>query len=593
MKSYKKLSLVQQLYLLFTLTVLVILGSALLFYFVSFRSLRSKESKYLENMLNHVTEQTENILSSIELITDTIVNTSASNYLLSETNLNQRFSYKQSLNRLVTEMVKSNPSIITILLLDKEGQVYSYNGYDYSLANRLNSRYQIYSPTVYSNGFTGVLTLPGLEDAYYAHIQPVYLQASPKTDENQLGFCLTLCTCTPLIQICSKTASSPGSQFMILDSDNQILAADLEAESFLQLPLTENFFHSDQTSYSENLNGETYLIHQIPTLSTSSWKAVSVVPYSDITADLQFFHAIACLFIVVLLLAFLFLIRQTTKNITNPLLKIINFVRQEPYYTLHHRLEITEPREICNLSSSINHMLEEINQLNHTILYNQAKMYEIELANNRARLSALQNQINPHFLYNTLDSIQGLTYLGRDHEIRIIISALSYLMRYNVKGKEQVTVSEELKCVQRYLQIIDIRFSQRFHATLHIDPAIEKFKMPRFFLQPLVENAIIHGLEPRPGEGYLVLTGSLIHGNLLHFECKDNGIGISEEKLKKIQQTLKATVSATEFSSSNSHIGLFNIHLRLKLIYGDSYGLTIHSVPGKHTVVCIDFPKID
>ena len=102
-------------------------------------------------------------------------------------------------------------------------------------------------------------------------------------------------------------------------------------------------------------------------------------------------------------------------------------------------------------------MPDQINQMSHSVLQNQARLYEAELANNRARLDALQSQINPHFLYNTLNAIRGLTYLNKNEEIRSSISALSFIMRYNVKGDEMVLIKDELTCIKNYLKIIEIR----------------------------------------------------------------------------------------------------------------------------------------
>ena len=236
-------------------------------------------------------------------------------------------------------------------------------------------------------------------------------------------------------------------------------------------------------------------------------------------------------------------------------------------------------------------MPDQINQMSHSVLQNQARLYEAELANNRARLDALQSQINPHFLYNTLSTIRGLTYLNKNEEIRTTISALSFIMRYNVKGDEMVLIKDELTCIKNYLKIIEIRFPGRFEIHLQVDPCVMECSMPRFLLQPLVENAILHGLEPMPGSGSLTLSVSLTPENLLYVECTDNGVGITSEKLRHLLHMLEQTNCETSSNNTHAHIGLLNIHLRLKLIYGNSYGLSISSEPMKQTTISAAFPS--
>lgn len=590
MKSYKNLPLKRQFYILFAMAALIVFGSAFLFYRVSFRSLRDKESRYMENMLSQVAQRTEDITGSVKLVAKTVSGSPATIHLLTETNSTQKWAYRQTLNNLITELSNSNPSIQMILLLDTKGKVYSFNGYDYSLASRLDAQYRLFSPGNYAGGFTGAMTLSDSPSVYYACTQPVYLQGKPATEENKLGTCLILCNSDALYEACSSTASSEHSFFAVLDSGSQILSEN-QKDSQFDTDILPAILSQDSGDTYRKIDGVSYLVNQLPSLSVTGWSVVSIVPYSDISADLSRFHAIALLFMAILLFTFLVLIRQIMKNITLPTLEIVDFVRENPYDILHRHLDIKGPPEIRELALGINQMLEQINGLTHTVLQNQSRMYEIELGNHQARLSALQSQINPHFLYNTLDAIRGLTYLGKQEEIRTILSALSHIMRYNIKGEEIVSVEEELLCVQKYIQIIDMRFSGRFEINLQIQEEIRTCKMPRFLLQPLVENAIFHGLELRPGKGALSLVCSLGEDHVLRFTCTDDGVGIPEEKLEKLQEALASDSFLSQKDKGNAHIGLRNIHLRIRLLYGAPYGLSITSAQGLGTTVRLNFPS--
>lgn len=591
MKRFEKESLIRQIYTTFALIIAVTLVFALLFYRISFLSLRNKESRYMSNMLTQVAQQTEDITTSIQLMGTTIANSTSAVYLLGETNITQKLEYKQSLTKLIAEMSKSNPSIKDILLIDLQGKVYGFSSYNYSLASQLNQKYNLFSSTEYTQGFTGALTLSDSSTTYYAYIQPVYEKGIASQEESKkLGSCLILCSCDPLYKACGNTASSENSLFVILDTSNQIIAQNQSVNQALDTEIIRSILASDELSFSEKINGKSHLIHQQPSLPDTGWKVSSVVPYSDISSDLNMVRFIAYLFFFILLSAFGLLIWLIMKNLTRPLLKIVDFTQHDAYYALHHSLEIDRPLELKNLASSINQMLKRINELNHTVLNNHARMYEIELANNRAQIYALQSQINPHFLYNTLNTIQGLTYLGKDEEIRTAIAALSFVMRYSIKGDEMVRVNDEIQCIEKYLQIIDIRFSRRLQISISVDDSIRNYKMPRFLLQPLVENAIFHGLEPKPGKGNLTLTGTLVSDSILHFVCTDDGVGIAAEKLAALQAALHDDTEIMGEQNSHEHVGLLNIHRRLQLMYGPAYGVSLSSTPGEGTVVCLDFP---
>ena len=589
MKRYEKDSLIRQIYTTFALIIAVTLVFALLFYRISFLSLRNKESRYMTNMLTQVAQQAEDITASIRLIGSTIANSNAAVHLLGETNMTQKLEYKQSLNKLIAEMSKSNPSAEDILLIDLQGKVYGFSSYDYSLASQLNQKYHLFSSAEYTQGFTGALTIS--DSTYYAYIEPVYEKGvvTPEASE-KLGSCLILCSCDPLYKACGNTASSENSLFFILDTSDQIIAQNQRENQTLDPEIIHSLLARDELSFSEKVNGRSHLIHQQPSLPDTGWKVSSVVPYSDISSDLNKVRIIAYLFFFILFSAFGILMWLIMKNLTHPLLRIVDFTQHDAYYALHHSLEIDGPLELRNLAGSINQMLKRINELNRTVIQNHARLYEIELANNRAQLYALQSQINPHFLYNTLNTIQGLTYLGKDEEIRTAIGALSFVMRYSIKGDEIVLVNDEIQCIEKYKQIIDIRFSRRMQISISVDDSIRNCKMPRFLLQPLVENAVFHGLEPRPGKGNLTLTGTLVSGSILHFVCTDDGVGIAAEKLAELQTALHDDTQVMREQNTHEHVGLLNIHQRLQLMYGPAYGISLSSKPGEGTVVCLDFP---
>lgn len=575
MKYFQQSPLLKRLCIMFAISIFIALGTTFLFYMISFHSMHNEKSNYVENISANMMQSTEDITASVTLMAETISNASFTHSFLTETNIAQKTEHRQLINRLISKFIKSSPHISNILLLDNKEKIYSFSSFDYSLASSLDQQYHILSRDIYSTGFTDALYLSDTDTTYYVYTQTIYddIYASNK---KKIGTCVIICSCNSLSRICENAATSDQSLFAILDSDNHILASNHPTDTAYQMLSTND--------------GKEHLIIECKSPTLQDWSIYCSVPYKELYSDLMLIRYFAVLLIIIMFLSFLLLAYHIIKNVVFPLIKGISFLQNDPYYVLHNRLESKGDSDIDTLFTNINQMLNQINDLTHTVLQNQAQMYDIELSKNQAQLLALQTQINPHFLYNTLNSIQGLAYQGKCNEICTSIASLSYMMRYNLNGNKMTCVKDEFLCIEKYLQIIELRFPKRFQFHLDVDDSILSYEMPRFLLQPLVENAISHGLEPRAGKGTLTLTASLLEGSILHFECIDNGVGIPLDKLESLRQKLEDTSLIHNPKSENhSGIALTNIHMRIRLIYGTPYGLSIYSTP-EGTTVCADFP---
>ena len=578
MKLFQKHSLIRKLYILFAMTMLTTLGTSLIFYNITFHSIKNEKSQNMESTTANLIQNTEDIANSVMLMAETISNTSYTYAFLTETNTVRKISYQQLLNRLVTRLIKSTSHINNILLLDNDENIHSFSSFDYNLASRLEKQYHILTPGTYPDGFTGALYLSDTDTTYYAYIQTIY-ENSNASSKQKIGTCVIICYCSPLNNLCNNSASSEQALFAILDSDNQMLACNQKA----------------YTSYQElaDIDSKDHLILQYQSLPLTNWKFFCSVPYTELYSELSLIQYLATLLMIVPFLAFLLLAYQLNTGVVSPIIKIVGFFQKGPYYILHNHLDVKVKgkNEITTLTTNINQMLNEINELTHTVLQNQSRLYEIKLSKDQAQILALQTQINPHFLYNTLNSIQGLAYQGKCEEICTAVTALSYMMRYNINGSSMTQIKNEFLCIEKYLQIINLRFPNRFQFHLSMDEGIGDYEMPRFLLQPLLENAISHGLEPRfPQKGTLTLTASLNSNSILHFECRDDGVGIPPDKLQELRQKLEnaTTISAPQ-PENRSGIGLLNIHMRIRLIYGVPFGLSVNSSP-EGTTICADFP---
>ena len=234
------------------------------------------------------------------------------------------------------------------------------------------------------------------------------------------------------------------------------------------------------------------------------------------------------------------------------------------------KAEVATQDEIGQLSISFNNMVDELNRL-------VREVYETQLREREAELSALQSQMNPHFLYNTLESINMLALHNDQLQISDIVTSLGKLLRYTVeKADRPVTLKDELLFVEHYMQIQSFRLKNRLHADIDIEPSFEDCLVPKLTLQPLIENVIEHAMAG--GTVTVRLTAHFLDDDLV-IRVKDNGVGLTDAKMWEIERRMNEKNHWQEennsFGQRRRGFGLRNVHQRLKLLYGDGYGLFI------------------
>lgn len=265
-------------------------------------------------------------------------------------------------------------------------------------------------------------------------------------------------------------------------------------------------------------------------------------------------------------------------QITNPIRKLVQKMRAIGENEKYVDRINTRNSDIKELSDSFDVMLMKIERLN--AINSQKEKEKINM-----QLRALQAQINPHFLYNTLENIRSIALEHNIKSIEEMTKALSEIFRYSISDKNVVTVREELNHIKNYGQILQYRFGARLSIMYFIDENIMDCMIMKFILQPVIENAIIHGVEPKSGAGVVTVIGSVVQGKI-QIRVIDNGIGMTEEELQQVEKNLKMQREP----SGQRGIGLTNVDMRLKLYYGDIYGVKIESRYEEGTQVTIEIP---
>jgi two-component system sensor histidine kinase YesM len=306
------------------------------------------------------------------------------------------------------------------------------------------------------------------------------------------------------------------------------------------------------------------------------WRLVNIVPVDLITEDIRK-NSIMTIMIGVVCLVFALLgAGMLSKVIVNPLLKLTKVMRRVKEGDLNAVVQIHTSDEIGLLASVFNSMIERIKELLLQVEADQIKKKEIELA-------LIHSQIKPHFLYNTLDLIYVLNDMNLQREARDTTKALADFYRVALsKGSEIITIGEEIKNARDYLAIQNVRYSDVFDYDIEIDKDILSCEIPKLTLQPILENAIYHGLKLKGSKGHIQITGFKEEKRII-IHIADDGVGIPQDmqihSLKHYSEEGKPT-----------SFGLFSVHERIRLYFGQEYGIIIESQGGTGTTITVCVP---
>ena len=279
-----------------------------------------------------------------------------------------------------------------------------------------------------------------------------------------------------------------------------------------------------------------------------------------------------------LLLLVIILSYYIPRSITMPITRISRVTNQVAKGNLSVRAAAESGAEARMLSDSLNAMIDKINELLDQVTTEQIRL-------RKAEFELLQAQINPHFLYNTLDTIVWLAEAGDQKRVVSMVGNLSDFFRTSLnQGKDIISIREELAHVRSYLEIQQVRYQDILRYEITVPEDLYEYKIPKITIQPLVENALYHGIKNKRGQGMITITGkSKENGFVLY--VRDNGIGMTQERLKEV----RAGIQKLSYTGKEIY-GLYNVNERIRLNFGETYGISIESTYGEGTCVSISLP---
>ena len=379
-----------------------------------------------------------------------------------------------------------------------------------------------------------------------------------------------------LDEICSKTRMKQDT-VMLFDKNRKMFYSFGNYPEKNVIKMLEETIYPGTGSFQIHPQGERLNVSQLYSPYLDMYIAY-LVPQDVLMKDLNFLGRIAVFLVLLGGGLGIGLAIGSARVMSRGVSKVMEGMRQAEAGNLDVEIQVEGNDEIGIIAEGLNHMVKQMKIL----LEEKA---QIEIKKKEADMMMLQRQIRPHFLYNTLDGIRMKALLNQDMDTADMIEKLSLLLRRTTDIKtDYVTVQGELEYVRYYIELQNIRFRYKFQLMQDIPEPIKNLTIPKFSLQPLIENAVHHGLEKRRQNRQIRIEAREEDG-IVFIVVKDNGQGINRERLEEIRQTLNQPDMR-----ESEHIGLNNINIRLKLLYGKEYGLSIDSEEGKGTILTLRLP---
>lgn len=399
------------------------------------------------------------------------------------------------------------------------------------------------------------------------------------TQKKTLGYIVIGVSQEYFSSLCENIVKNDRESVLILDkSGAELIRAgglDPQVEAYLQ---SEEFINQNYRTRENHFVSGNYEV-----ICTQKEKNASIVckivPRYGLQMQILDIAYMPLILLFGMLIGLMPLLLIISNIVTRPLSRLTVAINKVSNGDFDQQVEVTTHDEVGEVAECFNKMVQDIKSLIE-------ENYVITLAEKESELAALQAQINPHFLYNTLDSLYWQATEAGNDEIAESILALSQLFRLVLsQGKREVSVSQEMELVSRYLQIQKMRFTKRLDYEVTVDPAIQKARIPKLIIQPFVENAIVHGFENVSTPCRLVVTGSLADGQI-RFEIRDTGIGMRQDQIDEIWEEEPDQYRKQRIG----RYAIKNIRERLQRRYGDAFSLVIQSDVGKGTTVIMKLP---
>ena len=492
-------------------------------------------------------------------------------------------SYEMS-SQAFSDTLLSRADISSIMIFGKKKMLLNRSMYTYQKVALDYSKLDWYAKAV-AKPQDAIITGPNRHSFFDTDDEVISLSREVQSYENGTfrGVILINLNMNKITEICNSFQEKQENFICIINDKGELVYEQQNGRERFAFDEKENrqelntaLGKTKESCFRLNYRGEKYLVTRTD-MKTTGWTLVSMVPYKSVMAETMAISGVMILAVAITLIVTLLLLNRILTGVVKPLKKLEKYMVQVNPDNMDQRMEILTDDEIGHLSMKFNQMMDRIRNLKEQVIEEQEDKRKYEL-------QALQAQINPHFLYNTLDSIIWMAETN-DSNIVAMTEALAKLFRISLnKGNEEISLERELEHVKNYLIIQSMRYADKFTYEISAEPGVERCRTIKLILQPIVENCIYHGIKKKRGTGKITIRAYRRGQNLI-IEVSDDGCGMPEEICRKI---LSDEIESEDISGSG--IGVKNVNERIQLRFGKKYGLSYSSEEGVGTTVTYVLP---
>ncbi len=555
---------------LLILSILPMLIIGVISCILSLNALDRNAQELVESSTNRIASETDIILGNAVNIGNQIANdTSIQQSLRDElpTTDKELYALDLMLDTRLSYTQEQNDNIYAIYVIAENGGIYR------STYHTIRNEY-MKETDWYQDAFTNIdpIWLEPHLGSYVGNsteipLMSVCINIQDKASDNSLGVVLVEIELSSIQYIYDQGFLDSGYTFLLNETGEPIVYSDTMSAT-------------NKEYYSNIISNRTSDYMYIDELSNeSNFSTVSVVSYGNIYKDAVHIFIFVCIFAIILSGVSVALSRKFSLNISKPITALTDLMTYAKTGNLDVQMSVISNDEIGILSEKFNEMMHEINHYTAKEIKDLKRLQTSEL-------ETLQAQINPHFLYNTLDSVIWMARTGDNDEVVKMVSALTTFFRVSLsKGADTITIGQELSHLDSYLTIQSMRYASILSYETNVDDHYKQYFIPKLLLQPLVENSIYHGIKNIDRPGKITTTITEDERNL-YIHIKDTGLGMDENTLEKLN-----TVCRTAQGKAMNSYGVVNVCRRMQILFGEEYYLKYESILEEGTHVTIPIPK--
>lgn len=550
----------------------ILLSYVILFISVLLIMYNQMKQRVLDQTQQNIIEKVNFInakLTDYDLITSGFLyyTQGVTNYLIQnqdEITQEQKDDANQFLSRNISSSITdNNPEIFNVKLFNEYGDLYINN----AIYTNTIEEVKAYADSIrgYARKYHGKLIIcQNPNTPYFVTVARTVYVPTLKESNHEIGFLMLDVTIDSLKRDIQMQQNADSIFLLLTDKDGKVLV---------------NGTNLSDDKCEELLNGpkkKKYLIDRVQ-LAYGDCYVTSIINESLLFRDTHRLFQMEIYIILLSILIIIGAILYAGNMISGQVQAFIRKLNETSEIDKNAYIDVQSQDEFKELGNVYNKMLSRIEKLIQTVYVN-------ELLTKNAQLETLQAQINPHFLYNTLDCINSLVEFNKKESVQKVVTSLANIMKMSIKGSTFITLEEDISYINQYIFIQKMRFQDRLLFLLEIPEHLYQYYVPKLILQPIVENAIVHGVEEISETGMIGVIGSEDEENL-YISIKDNGNGIPREIIQQLQEM------DDKAGLSTQHIGIFNIQKKLQILYGQRYGLRITTLKPHGTNVTICIPK--